>query len=72
MPGRWAQLHLLFGLSIFFARIGDIRRALAVAEQARVIAVAAEHSGFVGAVAEGLRKTRQFEEALFTLLRDLR
>jgi predicted ATPase/DNA-binding winged helix-turn-helix (wHTH) protein len=41
---RAHQLHLLFGLSIFFARIGDIRRALAVAEQARVIAVAAEHS----------------------------
>jgi predicted ATPase/DNA-binding winged helix-turn-helix (wHTH) protein len=41
---RAHQLHLLFGLSIFFARIGDIRRALAVAEQARVIAVAAKHS----------------------------
>jgi predicted ATPase len=41
---RAHQLHLLFGLSIFFARIGDSRRALAVAEQARVIAVAAEHS----------------------------
>jgi predicted ATPase/DNA-binding winged helix-turn-helix (wHTH) protein len=38
------QLSLLFGLSIFFARIGDIHRALAAAEQARVIAVAAKHS----------------------------
>jgi predicted ATPase/DNA-binding winged helix-turn-helix (wHTH) protein len=38
------QLRLLFGLSIFLARIGDIHRALAVAEQARVIAVAAKHS----------------------------
>src|ERR1700722_6236423 len=37
------QLRLLFGLSIFLARFGDIRGALAVAEQAGVIARAAKH-----------------------------
>jgi predicted ATPase len=37
------QLRLLFGLSIFLTRIGDIRGALAVAEQAGVIAEAAKH-----------------------------
>jgi predicted ATPase/DNA-binding winged helix-turn-helix (wHTH) protein len=37
------QLRLLFGLSIFLARRGDIRGALAVAEQAGVIARAAKH-----------------------------
>jgi predicted ATPase len=40
-PGR--QLRLLFGLSIFFTRMGDARGALAVAEQAGVIAEAAKH-----------------------------
>ena len=40
-PAR--QLRLLAGLSIFFTRIGDIRGALAVAEQAGVIAQAAKH-----------------------------
>jgi predicted ATPase len=39
-PAR--QLGLLAGLSIFFTRIGDIRGALAVAEQAGVIAQAAK------------------------------
>jgi predicted ATPase/DNA-binding winged helix-turn-helix (wHTH) protein len=37
------QLRLLFGLSIFLARLGDIRGALVVAEQAGVIARAAKH-----------------------------
>src|SRR5271170_2417996 len=40
---RARQLALLAGLSIFFTRIGDIRGALAVAEQAGVIAQAAKH-----------------------------
>jgi predicted ATPase len=37
------QLRLLFGLSIFLTRIGEIRGALAVAEQGSVIAQAAKH-----------------------------
>jgi predicted ATPase/DNA-binding winged helix-turn-helix (wHTH) protein len=41
---RARQLALLAGLSIFFTRIGEIRGALAVAEQAGVIAQAAKHS----------------------------
>jgi predicted ATPase/DNA-binding winged helix-turn-helix (wHTH) protein len=40
-PAR--QLRLLFSLSIFLARLGDVRGALAVAEQAGVIAQAAKH-----------------------------
>jgi predicted ATPase len=40
---RGRQLHLLAGLSLFLTRRGDIRGALAVAEQAGVIAQAAEH-----------------------------
>jgi predicted ATPase/DNA-binding winged helix-turn-helix (wHTH) protein len=40
---RARQLRLLFGLSIFLARLGDIRGALAVAEQAGLIAQAAKH-----------------------------
>src|SRR6202044_1878086 len=40
---RARQLALLAGLSVFFTRIGDIRGALAVAEQAGVIAQAAKH-----------------------------
>jgi predicted ATPase len=40
---RPRQLRFLFGLSIFFMRIGDIRGALAVAEQAGVIAQTAKH-----------------------------
>jgi predicted ATPase/DNA-binding winged helix-turn-helix (wHTH) protein len=40
---RARQLALLAGLSIFFTRRGDIRGALAVAEQAGVIAEAAKH-----------------------------
>jgi predicted ATPase/DNA-binding winged helix-turn-helix (wHTH) protein len=40
---RARQLRLLFGLSVFLARLGDIRGALAVAEQAGVIARAAKH-----------------------------
>jgi tetratricopeptide (TPR) repeat protein len=37
------QLRLLFGLSIFFTRLGDIRGALAVAEQGSVIAQTAKY-----------------------------
>jgi hypothetical protein len=37
------QLRFLFGLSIFLMRIGDIRGALAAAEQAGVIAQATKH-----------------------------
>jgi predicted ATPase/DNA-binding winged helix-turn-helix (wHTH) protein len=37
------QLRLLFGQSIFFTRIGDIRGALAVAEQGTVIAQTAKY-----------------------------
>jgi predicted ATPase/DNA-binding winged helix-turn-helix (wHTH) protein len=37
------QLRLFFGQSIFFMRFGDIRGALAVAEQAGVIAEAVKH-----------------------------
>ncbi len=37
------QLRLLVGLSIFLTRLGDVRGALAVAEQAGVIAQAAKH-----------------------------
>jgi predicted ATPase len=40
-PAR--QLRLLFSLSIFLARLGDVRGALAVAEQAGVIAQTAKH-----------------------------
>jgi tetratricopeptide (TPR) repeat protein len=40
---RGRQLRLLFGLSIFFTRLGDIRGALAVAEQGGVIAQTAKH-----------------------------
>jgi predicted ATPase/DNA-binding winged helix-turn-helix (wHTH) protein len=40
---RGRQLHLLAGLNLFFLRLGDIRDALAVAEQAAVIAEAAKH-----------------------------
>jgi predicted ATPase/DNA-binding winged helix-turn-helix (wHTH) protein len=40
---RARQLRLLAALSIFFKRIGDIRGALAVAEQAGVIAQAVKH-----------------------------
>jgi predicted ATPase len=40
---RPRQLRFLFGLSTFFTRIGDIRGALAVAEQAGVIAQTAKH-----------------------------
>jgi len=40
---RARQLALLAGLSIFFARLGDIRGALAVAEQGGVIAQTAKH-----------------------------
>lgn len=37
------QLRLLAGLNLFFIRLGDIRSALAVGEQGRVIAHAAKH-----------------------------
>src|SRR6202166_2824834 len=40
---RGRQLRILAGLSIFLTRLGDIRGALAVAEQAGVIAQAAKH-----------------------------
>ena len=40
---RARQLRLLAGLNIFLTRLGDIRGALAVAEQAGVIAQAAKH-----------------------------
>jgi len=40
---RGRQLRLLSCLHFFFMRLGDIRRALAVAEQAGVIAQAAKH-----------------------------
>jgi predicted ATPase len=40
---RARQLRLLAGLFHFFARLGDIRRALAVAERAGVIAQAGKH-----------------------------
>src|SRR5277367_6024684 len=40
---RGRQLRLLFGQSIFFTRIGDIRGALAVAEQGTVIAQIAKY-----------------------------
>jgi predicted ATPase len=40
---RGRQLRLLFGQSIFFTRIGDIRGALAVAEQGTVIAQTAKY-----------------------------
>jgi tetratricopeptide (TPR) repeat protein len=40
-PAR--QLRLLFSLSIFLARLGEVRGALAVAEQAGVIAQTAKH-----------------------------
>jgi predicted ATPase/DNA-binding winged helix-turn-helix (wHTH) protein len=40
---RERQLRLLFGLSIFFSRLGDIRDSLAVAERAGVIAQAAKN-----------------------------
>jgi predicted ATPase len=45
---RARQLRLLAGLNLFLARLGDIRGALAVAEQAGVIAQAVKHP--VGAV----------------------
>jgi tetratricopeptide (TPR) repeat protein len=45
---RGRQLRLLAGLNLFLARLGDIRGALAVAEQAGVIAQAVKHP--VGAV----------------------
>jgi predicted ATPase len=41
---RARQLRLLFGLNLFLTRRGDIRGALAVAEQAGVIAQAARHA----------------------------
>jgi predicted ATPase len=40
---RARQLRLLAGLNLLFTRLGDIRGALAVAEQAGVIAQAARH-----------------------------
>jgi predicted ATPase len=40
-PGR--QLRLLAGLNLLFLRLGDIRNALAVAEQGSAIAQAAKH-----------------------------
>ena len=40
---RARQLHLLAGLNLFLVRLGDIREALAVAEQGGVIAQAAKH-----------------------------
>jgi predicted ATPase/DNA-binding winged helix-turn-helix (wHTH) protein len=40
---RARQLRLLFGLNLFFIRVGDIRGALAVAEQGGSIAQAARH-----------------------------
>ena len=40
---RARQLRLLAGLNLFLTRLGDIRGALAVAEQAGVIAQAAKH-----------------------------
>jgi predicted ATPase/DNA-binding winged helix-turn-helix (wHTH) protein len=40
---RARQLRLLAGLNIFLSRLGDIRGALSVAEQADVIAQAAKH-----------------------------
>src|ERR1700722_5061616 len=40
---RGRQLRLLAGLNLFFIRLGDVRGALAVAEQAGVIAQAAKH-----------------------------
>jgi predicted ATPase/DNA-binding winged helix-turn-helix (wHTH) protein len=40
---RARQLRLLFGQSIFFTRIGDIRSALAVAERGSVIAQTAKY-----------------------------
>src|ERR1700726_1149158 len=39
---RVRQLRLLFGLSIFFTRLGDLRDAMAVAERGRAIAQAAK------------------------------
>jgi hypothetical protein len=41
---RARQLRLLAGLNLFSTRIGDVRDALAVAEQAGVIAQAAKHA----------------------------
>jgi predicted ATPase/DNA-binding winged helix-turn-helix (wHTH) protein len=43
LQDRARQLRLLAGLNLFLVRLGDIRRALAVAEQASVIAQAAKH-----------------------------
>jgi hypothetical protein len=40
---RARQLRLLFGLNLFLTRLGDIRGALAVAQQAGVIARADKH-----------------------------
>ena len=40
---RGRQLSLLVGLNFFLSRVGDVRGALAVAEQAGVIAQAAKH-----------------------------
>jgi predicted ATPase len=40
---RGRQLRLLAGLNLFLTRLGDVRGALAVAEQAGVIAQAAKH-----------------------------
>jgi predicted ATPase/DNA-binding winged helix-turn-helix (wHTH) protein len=40
---RACQLRLLAGLNLFFIRLGDIRGALEVGEQGRIIAQAAEH-----------------------------
>jgi predicted ATPase len=40
---RGRQLRILAGLNLFFIRLGDVRGALAVAEQAGVIAKAAKH-----------------------------
>ncbi|WMT74524.1 winged helix-turn-helix domain-containing protein [Bradyrhizobium sp. Ash2021] len=43
LEDRLRQLHLLFGLNLFLTGLGDIRGALAVAEQGGVIAQAAKH-----------------------------
>src|SRR6202023_1836420 len=43
LEDRPRQLRLLVGLNLFLGRLGDVRGALAVAEQAGVIAQAAKH-----------------------------
>jgi predicted ATPase/DNA-binding winged helix-turn-helix (wHTH) protein len=43
LEDRGRQLRILAGLNLFFIRLGDVRSALAVAEQGGVVAQAAEH-----------------------------